>query len=444
MASFGANKIFANSGFLVFERVFNMGLSFIVSIYVIRYLGPEDYGLWQYSVSLVALFLPLGRIGTTHLVIKDLVLNGNKIDSGKILGTSLVLILGAGFLLSVVVSTLGYRLETDKVIRVLIIIASTELVFQGFEVFDYYFQSKVLSKYAVFARTASMVGSSLLKVLFVLFKFGVIFIGLSVLLGGIVRCSIYLFRYLRSEKTFVHWRFDAKYAKGLIRNSWPLMISGLSLAIFMKIDQVMLRNMVDTSAVGNYAVAVRLSELWYFIPMAIISSVFPSIIRIKIENHTKYYNRLQQLYDLMAILALAIAVIMTFASNVLVVALYGEVFSSAGQVLSVHVWAGIFVFLGVVRSKWIVNENYQVYGMTFNIIGAFVNVGLNFLFIPKYGILGAAWATLISQALSASVLALLFKKTRLMFFMHFKSIINALMLYPAYRSLKEMYKEYVK
>ena len=176
--------------------------------------------------------------------------------------------------------------------------------------------------------------------------------------------------------------------------------------------------------------------------MVVISSVFPSIIRSKNESLKKYYNRLQQLHSVMAAMAIFIAVVITICSQFLVVVLYGEEFSSAGIVLSIHVWAGIFVFLGVVRSKWIVNENYQIYGMIFNLSGAIVNILLNVFFIPRYGILGAAWATVISQALSATFLAILFHKTRVMFFMHIKSITGVLLLFPAYKDIKEIYHQF--
>lgn len=439
----GAKKIFVNSGYLFFEKILNMGLSFIVSIYVVRYLGPEEYGLWQYSISLVALIMPLGRLGTTHLAIRDLVLSSNEERKCEILGTVFTLMFITGIIGAIIISFIGSQIETEKVVIVLIIIASTELFFQGLEVFDYWFQSKVLSKYSVLAKSAAQVTVTLLKLFFVFFDLGLILISFTVVIGGIIRSTLYIYFYLKKNESITKWKFDSFYAKNLLKNSWPLIISGLSLAIYMKIDQVMLRNMVSAVAVGNYAVAVKLSGIWYFIPMSVISSVFPSIINSKKDSLRKYNNRLQYLYTILVFIAFIIAVPMTFLSDFLVQFLFGSEYIDAGKVLSIHIWAGIFVFMGVARSKWIINENYQFYGMLFNIIGAVTNVLLNLIFIPKYGIVGAAWATVISQALSAWFLAIFVKETRIAFFMHSKAMLNTILLYPVYTSIKEVYEEAV-
>ena len=201
-------------------------------------------------------------------------------------------------------------------------------------------------------------------------------------------------------------------------------ISGLSLAIYMKVNQVMLKEMSDAVSVGNYAVTVKLSELWYFIPMTIASSVFPSIISSREHSKEKYYNRLQYFYDIMVAMAFLIAIPMTFLSEIIIELLFGTEYKLAGAIVSIHMWSGIFVFLGVARGKWIITENFQFYGMIFTITGAVVNVVLNLLFIPEYGGIGAALAIVVSQALSAWLLAGLFEKTRSAFKQHSVSFLH--------------------
>ena len=168
----------------------------------------------------------------------------------------------------------------------------------------------------------------------------------------------------------------------------------------MRIDQVMIKEIMDTGAVGNYAVAVRLSEVWYFIPMAITSSLFPAIIDAKKISEKLYYERLQKLYALMTWLAIGIALPITFLADDIIRLLFGMQYQDAAGVLVIYVWAGVFVFLGVASSQYLIVENYTRISFFRTAIGAIVNVGLNIILIPKYGINGAAMATLISYFLS--------------------------------------------
>lgn len=436
----GFKKILSNTGFLFGERVFNMGLSLFVGIWVARYLGAEKFGLLQYVFSLIGLVTAIASVGTTQIVIRDLV-QGSGEKEGKILGTSFVLMLIAGFITAIGIIGVGFWLNDEVFTRWLIVIASVNLVLQAFNAFDYWFQSKVLSKYSVYARTIAQVFSSLLKVAFILLSLNLIYFAFAVIAAGIVKALIYAYSYRKQGSKLKEWQFDKGYAKNLLKNTWPLILSGISVAIYMKIDQVMLKGMVSDAAVGNYAVAVRVSELWYFIPMAIASSVFPSFIQAKKDSTEKYYRRLQYLYDVMAGMAIAIAIPMTFLSDPIINFLFGSEYSMGGSVLAVHIWAGVFVFLGVARSKWIINENLQRYGMIFTLAGAIANVLLNFWLIPIMGIMGAAWATVISYIISAWLTGLVFQKTRKSFYMQGLAILRSLLIYPVISAFFKIYNE---
>jgi len=193
------------------------------------------------------------------------------------------------------------------------------------------------------------------------------------------------------------------------------------ISIYMKIDQVMIKEMLGTEQVGYYAAAVRLSEAWYFVPMAITSSVFPAIINAKKQSEELYYKRLQRLYDLMVWLAVAIALPTTFLAPWVIKILYGGAFFPAAGVLSIHIWAGVFVFLGVASGRWFLCENMQKEAFYRTFLGAICNIVLNIIMIPKYGIIGAAVSTLISQSIAAYFYDVLNKKTRYVFWIKTRS-----------------------
>jgi O-antigen/teichoic acid export membrane protein len=208
----------------------------------------------------------------------------------------------------------------------------------------------------------------------------------------------------------------------LLKDSWLMMVAGAAILIYMKIDQVMIKEMLSSGAVGQYAAAVRLSEAWYFIPMVIGNSLFPAIINAKKQSEELYYTRLQNLYDMMVCMAIAIALPMTFLSDWLVNLLYGVEYNQAGSVLMIHIWAGLFVFLSVANDKWFYIENKSKLLIIKVFIGAISNIGLNFIFIRKYGINGAAVASIISYSISVIWTDFLIKNMKNLLIMKLKAV----------------------
>jgi len=210
-------------------------------------------------------------------------------------------------------------------------------------------------------------------------------------------------------------------AKELLADSWSLILSAFAISIYMKIDQIMLGQMIGNESVGIYSAAVRISEVWYFIPLAIIGSVFPSIMKAKMECERKYKMRMQQLFDAMVWLSLLVCFPLAFSSEYIVVLLFGELYQEAGLVLAIHVWASLFVFLGVATSRWLIAENRQILNLQRTTIGAIANIILNYVLIPRYGAVGASIATVVSYGMVSIMSDLLSKDTRPVFYMKIKA-----------------------
>jgi O-antigen/teichoic acid export membrane protein len=179
--------------------------------------------------------------------------------------------------------------------------------------------------------------------------------------------------------------------------------------------------MLGEKELGIYSSAVKISEAWYFVPMIISSSVFPSILRVRKKSKELYLRRIQMLYDFFTWFTIGVALIVTFLSPYIINILYGSEYAMASTVLSIHIWAGVFVFLGVVNGNYLVSENLTkiIFGRT--LVGMILNIILNIFFIPNYGIYGAAFATLLSQLYLGVLSLFVFKKSRMLFFMITKS-----------------------
>ena len=420
--SSGFKKYFINTGWLFFERVIGMAVTFFVVVYVARYLGPANFGLLSYAGSFVGLFMGIAALGLDNIVVRELVKNERKRD--ELLGTTFVLKITGSILVLIIIVIAVRFTNNDNFTNLLIFIIAIGTIFQSFNVINFYFQAKVVSKYTVYVQIFSTILCAIIKLLIIYFNMGLIYFATVTLLQSIILASGLITMYIKQKLNLFNWRINFDLAKRLLSDSWPLILSGIAVSIYMKIDQVMIKNMLDTKAVGNYAVAVKLSGIWYFIPMAITNSTFPAIINAKKISEKLYYERLQKLYDLMVIFAISIIIPTMFLSNFMINLLFGEQYNQAASVLSIYIWALIFVGLGVARGNWIFSENLQRYSLIYLSIGAITNILLNLLLIPRFGISGAAFTTLISQMLSGYFGAYLFKKTRIAFFMQTKSILS--------------------
>ncbi|HHD92551.1 MAG TPA: flippase, partial [Candidatus Portnoybacteria bacterium] len=216
--------------------------------------------------------------------------------------------------------------------------------------------------------------------------------------------------------------FRIQTAISLLKDSWPLILSGVAITIYMRIDQVMIQNMLGSKEVGYYAAAVKLSEAWYFIPMAITSSLFPAIINAKKKGEALYYSRLQRLYDLVVWIAVAIALPTTFLAPWIIKILYGNAYLPAANALRIYIWAGVFISLLVSSGSWLVNENFTKIALYRNASGSIVNILLNIYLIKGYGIEGATFATLISYFIAGYLFDLFSLKTRHTFWLKTKAL----------------------
>ena len=321
-----------------------------------------------------------------------------------------------------ILGTFFWLRPDDELGKTLIAILGSVMLFKASEVAVYWFESQVLSKNIVWVQNGCFFIFATIKVLLILSKAPLIAFAWAMMAEALAVALLIVFVLGVRGKSLRRLRATMARSKELLSDSWPLLLSSVSIMIYMKIDQIMLGEMVGNEAVGFYTAATKISEVWYFIPTMIVSSVFPAILEAKTRSETQYYQRLQQLYDLMVYLSVVIALPMTFLSTPIVKLLFGEAYALSGTVLAIHIWASIFVFLGVASSKWFVAENRQVWSLQRTALGAVVNVGLNLLLIPKSGVIGAAIATIVSYATAALISDFFRQETKQMFYMKVRSM----------------------
>ncbi len=416
----GLTNILNNIIWLFFDKFIRLGVGLLVGVWIARYLGPEQFGLLNYALAFVTLFTAVASLGLNSIVVRDLVQDPANADTT--MGTSFVLsVLGgfSAFCLSLL--AISYARPDDELAKFIVVLLSLLMVFKATDVVRYWFESQVQSKYVVWMENGIFLAVSTVKIGLIVAEAPLMAFVWAICIESLVVATGLLGVYAWREGKLKAWRFQLIRAKGLLKDSWPLILSGIAIMVYMRIDQIMLGQMLGDESVGIYSAAVRISEVWYFIPMVIVASVFPSIIEAKKQGEALYYQRLQKLYNWLVVLALAVAIPMTFLSELVVTLLFGNAYVQAGSVLSIHIWSGLFVFLGLASGKWFIIEGLQRYSFYRTLLGAIVNVGLNILMIPKFGATGAAYATVISYAIAAMFSDLLQKETRPMFRMKLRA-----------------------
>jgi len=413
-------KILINTSWLFGDKILRMGVGLFVGVWIARYLGPEQFGLLNYALAFFALFTSVANLGLNGIVVRDLVQDPSITETT--LGSAFFLSVFGGFsAFALSLLAISYARPDDELAKFIVVLLSLLMVFKATDVVRYWFESQVQSKYVVWMENGVFLTMSTVKIGLILTNAPLIAFVWVIFVEALIVAVGLLGIYTWTGGNLATWRFRFVRATVLLKDSWPLILSGLAIMVYMRIDQIMLGQMLGDESVGIYTAAVRISEIWYFIPITIVASVFPSIIEAKKQNETLYYHRLQNLYNIMVMLALALAILMTFLSDWVVTLMFGNAYLEAGTVLSIHIWAGIFVFLGVASGKWFLIEGLQRYSFYRTLLGVVVNIALNLIMIPKFGVLGAAWATVISYAVAAMFSDALQKATRPMFRMKLRS-----------------------
>ncbi len=402
------------------DNVANLAISFVIGIFVARYLGPSDLGLLNFAKSIANVFVVFCTLGLEKILVKDLI--KKKLNYELILGTGLALKVLASGLSILIFSTFGNLAIREPLSYQLTLIFVLVTFFDAFSVIRFYFQSQVKSRFTSRVALVKIIITSLIKFLLIYLGLPVIYfayVGLFEAFVGTMGLIYVLHK--RSGHRLWQFRFNVNYGKGLVKDAWPLLLSNFVVLVYMEIDQVMIKYMIDASAVGHYSVSVKFTNVWFFVGATICSSLFPAILNAKNHNEELYRSRMQNLLKLLAAISITISLFVFLISKPLVNILFGSEFLPSVPALQIQVWSLVFVYMGIAGSQWYIAEDLQKLLLLRSFVGAVCNILLNLLLIPRYGINGAAIATLVSQVIVNVIGNLYSAKTRQLLLMQFKA-----------------------
>jgi PST family polysaccharide transporter len=419
----GILESLSNIGWLGSDRIIRMLGAVLIGTLVARYLGPDQFGLLNYGLAIYGLFNIISNLGLDSLVVRDIALDSSR--EPQILGTAFVLKAVASVVTTVAAIVAARILDPhNRVLVIIVALISFASISQALDVIDFFFQAHTRSRYTVMPRTGVFVAASLAKLVAVFMHASLLAFAWIAALEVLFAELGLVFAYFRYRRIFPRWNWDLKQAKGLMVESWPLLVSGVMVMIYMRTDQILLGRLSSMAAVGNYSAAIRFSEIWYAIPVIVTTSVMPRILKTRDADPKRYYARLQTFYESMILISVLVTIGTLVLGPTMIHLLYGSRYSSAASILSIHIWTGIFVSVGSVGSQQYVHEKITSSQMLRTLLGATANVILNLLWIPRWGGVGSAMATLVSYSISAYFADALQFKTRHIFKMKTKAFLR--------------------
>ena len=392
-----------NSLWLVAEKIVFLVISFGVNLLLARHLQPGLFGTLSFLLAAVTVLMPIMALGLNSLVTRELMDRPDETTS--ILGSAIGLRLLAGLLIAALAVLAAHQLlpPSQWVLFAVLVVAS---ISQGFFVIDFWLQARSANRYGVIVRLAVLLLASVARLVAIYLDAGIDTFVYLLCAEWLVLALCYCKLYRRYGGLFTKLTLTRLEATHLLRQSRWLWFTAIAAVLVLKVDQLMLAYLVNDQAVGIYAAAARLSEVWYLLPVALMTGYFPKLMEAKQAGSAEYMRTLQQLCDFLLWAGIAVAVFITLTADYLVPLLYGQAYIESVEVLVIHVWAGVFFFTAALLNRWLLIEDALAAAFYVQAVGAAANIGFNFWLIPQYGVVGAAIATLLSALISGYVILL--------------------------------------
>ena len=389
-------KYAANTSWLIGEKIVRICAGFLVSVALIRYLGPDKLGMLAFSQSYTALFAVLSTLGLESIVIHDLVRDPE--NQNKILGTAFCLkVLGVLLMLATIGVSFAF-IEVNNTTKLMIMMMWASQLLLSFNIIEIYFKARVIGKKIALVNSLAFGISSISKIILITKEAHVTLFAAVSMLDAVVIALGLIYLYVNHGEYIENWKPDKELAKNMLRRSFPLLISILLTTITLQLDQVIIKVFLNTEDVGLYAASLRLTQLFYFIPVVLTTSFFPKLIEIKTTS--RYKSRLKSFNSLLTFTAITIAAFLTFSRGLIINDLLGNEFNRSSTLILYHAISMIFVFNFSLRKKLLILNNEENYIVIYSAATAVLMAVLLLSLVPLFGLTGAALAHLGSWGIS--------------------------------------------
>lgn len=389
-------KVFANIFWAMTGKIVNMAGALLVGILVARYLGPSRYGLMNYVISYVALFTVISNFGLDDIEIRELSRQPEKKDF--ILGTCIRIRFCFALLAFLLIVVTLFIFKTDVFTTIMILVYALTLFTGCFNIIRNYFTSIVKNEYVVKSEISRTIIGACIKIVLLWIKAPLEFFIVATMFDTVLVASGYCISYKRTVGKMSNWRYDSSIVPFYIREAFPLVLSGAAVIIYQRIDQVMIGNMIDKESVGYFATAGKFLDLILFLPMVLTQTITPLLVKAKERDREEYESKKQQFVSIVVWVAILLSVFVSLFAYWLIHFTYGDKYLLAVPILQIMAFKTVGMALSSSSGQIIIMERIQKWAFIRNIIGCLICVGFNLLLIPRFGVIGSAWVTILTVA----------------------------------------------
>ena len=394
-------KALKNIAWALSGKIVSLTSVLVVGIIIARYLGEEQYGIMNYVVSFVAIFQVFADFGLDLIQIREESKSPTSRD--KIIGTVFALKIAFALLALLAVFITVMLFEPSIEIRLYIFIYALSIILNTTWVSRNHFTSIVWNEYVVKTEiTRTLIGLGI-KIVLVLLHLPLIWFICSLVIDSILLAIGYTVSYIKKIDTIKKWSFDKQLAIYLLKQSFPLLLSGAAIIIYNRIDQVMIANMIDKSHLGIYSVAVRFAEILVFVPTIIAQTISPMLVEARVADEARYDELSRLFMNVTVSVCILLALLTSLLSYPIVYLTFGQTYIGAASVLAILAFKVVGDALSQTSGQLIIIENRQAFAPIRNIVGCVTCIILNLLFIRQFGIHGAAYAAIITIFVSGTI-----------------------------------------
>lgn len=395
----------SNSLWMLLEQILRIFTGVFIGIYVARYLGPTDFGVLSYGMAISVFLIAIARLGMDSVLLRELVnVGANKISQNNLLSTAFWLMVSCALVVYFVFLIGLTQSNEELLIKNYLAIICASVLFTPFLSIDYFFQSQVRSKITAISKIVTMVLMSVLKIFLIMIEADLYYFVISAFLDYLLLGLSLFFSFSLNIKSFSSQYFNPELIKPLMKSSWLLIIASLAVVLNMRVDQVMIKEFMGFEQAGIYSAAVKFYESWAVFPNTLAISLLPAIIVLRKKNLVLYKEKLIILFRLVFWLSVIASCIISLFSEELVNLTFGAQYADASEVIGIVMWSSVFVALGSVSARYFTVENMEKKIFMRAVLTTFLNIILNLLLIPDFGLKGAAVSTLVCAIISGYIL----------------------------------------
>lgn len=395
------NRLAKNVSWIFFGNLAHSILAFLLNILVARILNLNDNGMLTYAASWIAFFTFVGNLGFNGIISREFSKNESRANDflwSCVAGRLIFSVLAILALLVIV------RLSSpdEPILHRIVLCQSTTILFGSFDMFVYWYRYKNQANITAIYRLVAFGISAAFRVfaIAVVKDLTLYVIGIVMETAIFVSFLVYFYRRHYTKKV----QISKNTIFSMLKMSYPFIFSAVLSTIYGQADKIMLKSMIDNSSVALYNASALIAGLVVIIPTTIIEGFRPDIMDAKIKDEVLYLRRMRQLYAIIFWSCVLYGILITIFAKPIILILYGEKYLGAVSSLSLIVWYTSFSYFGAINNVYMVAEDVVKWVQVTTLLGAILNIILNYFFINVWGIVGAALASLLTQIFANFIL----------------------------------------